>query len=59
MPKIVNYYIKVAFERIPFDLELPAKVVKDLSTDQKLRYSYCKGVSSGAVDGKMAPRKIG
>ena len=59
MPEIVNYFIKVVFERIPFDVDLPAEVVKDLSTDQKLLYSYCKGISSGVVDGKMASRKIG
>ena len=51
---------QVNFERIElFDITLEAKVLKDLSKDQRLLYEYCRGIRTGKIAGSWAHHRIG
>ena len=60
--KDVDLHMKpqVKFECIDlFDITLEAKVLKDLSRDQRLLYEYCRGIRTGEIAGNWANHRIG
>jgi hypothetical protein len=53
---------QVSFEKVEtllIDGFIPSPVLKDLSSDQRLLYEYCKGIGCGRVDEQWSSRKIG
>ena len=53
---------QVLFEKVETTLVdgfIPSPVLKDLSSDQRLLYEYCKGIGRGRVDKQWSSRKIG
>ena len=50
---------QVAFEKIPFDLDVPDAIAVTLSWEQRIFLAYCTGVHSGEVQPRYARMRIG